>query len=291
MRSISSGSLVCLALCALCASAGPTPGAAQATPELPQPSPKARVEQHVGLADLSIDYSSPAVKGRKIWGELVPYDKPWRTGANAATRLTTNRDLTFAGKPLKAGSYALYTIPSKASWTLVLNSGLEAWGNDGYDPSKDVLRVTLKPSATTSSRERMTFIFSDTSDNAAKLDLEWEKLQLRIPIELDTKAEVATNIQNAVDDAWRPHFAAARYLLENGGDLDKAMQYIDLSIAIKATWWNNWVRAQLLAKKGHPQDAAAGAERAIALGSGDRTFEMFFKPEVNKSLAAWKKKP
>jgi hypothetical protein len=288
MRTISTGSLVCLALCAL---ARPTPSAAQAAPDLPQPSPKARVEQHVGLADLSVDYSSPTVKGRKIWGELVPYDKPWRTGANAATKLTTSRDITLAGKPLKAGSYALYTIPSKTSWTLVLNSGLEAWGNDGYDASKDVLRVSIKPSATASSRERMTFIFSDTTDNGTKLDLEWEKLQLRIPIDLDTKTEVLTNIQKSVDDAWRPHYAAARYLLEHGGDLDKAMQYIDLSIAIKANWSNNWVRAQLLEKKGRGQDAVATAERTIQLGTGDQTFETFFKPEVNKSLAAWKKKP
>jgi hypothetical protein len=263
---------------------------AQQAPELPQPSPHARVEQRVGLTDVSVDYSSPAVKGRPIWGALVPYDKPWRMGANSATKLTVSRDFTLAGKPVAAGSYAVYTIPGKASWTVVLSSSLDAWGNDGFDPKKDVLRVAVKPVATAASRERLTFIFDNTTDSATQLDLEWEKLRVPLPIAVDTKAAALANIKKSVDDAWRPQFAAARYLLENGGDLDQAMQYVDQSIAIKPTWWNNWVRAQVLHKKGRTQDAVATAEKTIQLGSGDQVFESFFKPDVNKSMAEWKQK-
>ena len=263
---------------------------AQQAPELPQPSPKARVEQRVGLTDMSLDYSSPAVKGRAIWGALVPYDKPWRTGANAATKLTVSRDFTFAGKPVPAGSYALYTIPSKASWTVALSSSIDAWGNDGFDTKKDVVRVAVKPAAAPSSRERLTFSFANTTDSATQLDLEWEKLRVSVPITVDTKATVLANVKKATDDAWRPHFASARYLLESGGDLDQALTYVDQSIAIKPTWWNHWVRAQLLQKKGRAQDAVATAEKTIQLGSGDQVFESFFKPEVNKSLAEWKQK-
>lgn len=263
---------------------------AQQVPELPQPSPKARVEQRVGLTDVSVDYSSPAVNGRAIWGALVPYDKPWRTGANAATKLTVSRDFTFAGKPVPAGSYALYTVPSKTSWTVALSSSLDAWGNDGFDIKKDVARVSVKPAAVPASRERMTFSFANTTDSATQLDLEWEKLRVSIPITVDTKATVLANVKKAVDDAWRPHFASARYLLENGGDLDQALQYIDQSIAIKASWWNHWVRAQVLQKKGRAQDAVATAEKTIQLGTGDQVFESFFKPQVNKSLAEWKQK-
>jgi hypothetical protein len=263
---------------------------AQSTLELPQPSPKARVEQRVGLSDFALDYSSPAAKGRKIWGELVPYDRPWRTGANAATKLTVSRDFMFGGKPVPAGSYALYTIPGKASWTVVLNTSTDAWGNDGFDAKKDVLRITVKPEAS-AARERLTFIFSGTTDNATRLDLEWEKLRVGIPLQVDTKTQAQANIDKALDDAWRPHFASARYLLDNGGDVDKALGYIDQSIAIKATWWNQWVRAQLLAKKARVPDAVAAAEKTLALGAGDRVFEGFFKAEVNKSLAAWKKHP
>jgi hypothetical protein len=251
MRSNSPCALVCISACLL--STVSLAAAQQAAPDLPQPSPKARIEQHVGLTDFSIDYSSPGVKGRKIWGELVAYDKPWRTGANAATKLTASRDFTFAGKPVPAGSYALYTVPGKASWQVVLNTSTDAWGNDGFDTKKDVVRVS-------------------------------------VPIAVATKQQVSANIDKAVDDAWRPHFASARYLLDNNGDLTKALSYIDQSIAIKPTWWNHWVRAQILAKQNRAQDAVATAEKAVQLGTGDRTFESFFKEEVTKAVAGWKKK-
>jgi hypothetical protein len=263
--------------------------AAQSSPDLPQPSPKARVEQRVGLTDVTVDYSSPAVKGRKIWGELVAYDHSWRTGANAATKLTVTSNFTFGGKPVPAGSYALYTIPGKSAWTVALNSSTDAWGDAGYDAKKDLVRVQLTPAASPA-RERLTFVFSNTTDSATQLDLEWEKLRVSIPLTVDTKAAVLANISDAVESGWRPYWASARWLLENGGDLDKAMTYIDQSIAIKANWMNNWVRAQILEKKGKAQEAVATAEKTVQLGTGDRTFESFYKADVTKSLSGWKKK-
>jgi len=268
--------------------AAPAVRAQQSAPELPQPSPKARIEQRVGLTDISLDYSSPAVRGRAIWGGVVPYDKPWRTGANAATTLRASRDFVFAGKPVPAGTYALYTVPGKNTWTVALSSKTDAWGNDGYETKYDVARVSTKPSESPN-RERLTFLFDNTTDNATQLTLQWEKLQVAIPITVDTKKQVDASMQKALDDAWRPHFASARYLLDNGGDLELALRYIDQSIAIKPTWWNNWVRAQVLQKKGRPQDAVASAEKALQLGHGDRTFESFFKGDVSKSVAEWKK--
>lgn len=287
MRSTAPRVLTCAALAALVCTH--TASAQQAAPELPAPSPKARVEQRVGLTDFVIDYSSPGVKGRKIWGELVPFDRPWRTGANAATKLTASRDFTFAGKPVPAGSYALYTIPGKTTWVVALNAGTDAWGNDGFDAKKDVLRVTVTPQAI-KGRERLTFLFSDTTDDGVRLDMEWEKLRVSVPITVATKTQVLAAIDKAVDDAWRPHFASARYLLENGGDLTKALALVDQSIAIKPTWWNHWVRAQILAKQNRNPDAVATAEKALQLGAGDRVFESFFKEEVTKTLASWKKK-
>jgi Protein of unknown function (DUF2911) len=295
MRSIGPSSWIrffmfTLSAAGLALAASPRSASAQASaPELPQPSPKARVEQRVGLTDFSVDYSSPAVKARPIWGQLVPFDRPWRTGANAATKLTASRDFKFGGKTIPAGAYALYTIPGKTQWTVALSSSTEAWGNDGFDPKKDVARVVLKPQAIRG-RERLTFLFSGTTDTAAALDLEWEKLRISIPLEVDSKTQVLANIEKAVDDAWRPHFVSARYLLDNGGDMDKALGYIDQSIAIKPTWWNHWVRAQVLDKKGRAQDAVATAEKAVQLGTGDRVFESFFKADVTNSLAGWKKK-
>jgi hypothetical protein len=279
--------LVSLGFCLCTLSLPMTKVEAQAA-DLPQPSPHARAEQHVGLGDFSIDYSSPAVKGRTIWGGLVPYDKPWRTGANAATKLTASQEFSFGGKKIPAGSYALYTVPSKASWSVVLNSSLEAWGNDGYDAKKDVARVTVKAEPT-DNHERLQFTFDDTSDDGTQLTLAWEKLRVRIPISVDTKTQVKQNIDKSLAEVWRPHFTAARYLLDNNGDLEQALGYIDQSIAIKSTWWNNWVRAQILHKKGRAPDAVASADKAISLGKGDRVFEGYFKADVTKAVSEWKK--
>jgi hypothetical protein len=289
MRSIGSSSLIYLCAFTLFAwSSSESAQAQQSAPELPQPSPKARVEQRVGLTDFSVDYSSPGVKGRVIWGQLVPFDKPWRTGANAATKLTASREFKFGGKTIPAGSYSLYTVPGKASWIVALNSALDAGGNE-FDAKKDVARITLKPQAIRG-RERLTFLFSSTTDSSAALDIEWEKVRISVPLEVDTKGQALANIQKAVDDTWRPHFVSARFLLESGGDMDKALGYIDQSIAIKPTWWNHWVRAQILDKKGRAGDAVATAEKAVQLGTGDRVFESFFKADVTNSLAGWKKK-
>lgn len=267
-----------------------TGAAAQQSPELPQPSPKAKVEQRVGVTDLAVEYSSPGVKGRQIWGGLLPYDVPWRTGANAPTRLTVSKDFTFVGKAVPAGSYALYTIPGKASFTVILSNSTEGWGG-GYPANTEVARVTVKPVKLVKPRERLSFIFSETTDAATRLDLEWERLRLSMPIELETSKHALANIEKAVDDAWRPHFAGARYLLENNGDLTKALAYADASIAIKATWWNHWVRAQILAKQGKTADAIAAAAKTEELGKGDRVFEGFFKADLSKLVEGWKKKP
>lgn len=280
--------LVSLTFC-LSALALPITNQAQAqAAELPQPSPHARVEQRVGLSDLSVDYSSPGVKGRAIWGGLVAYDKPWRTGANSATKLSSSQEFVFGGKKIPAGTYSLYTVPGKTSWSVVLNSSLDAWGNEGYDAKKDIARVSAKPEPT-DNRERLTFTFDDTSDEGTQLTLAWEKVRVRVPITIDTKTQVKQNIDKSLTDAWRPHFTAARYLLDNNGDLDQALGYIDQSIAIKATWWNNWVRAQILHKKGKGPDAIASADKALQLGKGDRVFEGFFKADVTKAASEWKK--
>jgi hypothetical protein len=277
-----------LCLCVLSWCATTAVHAQQAAPELPQPSPKARIEQRVGITDFSLDYSSPAVKGRTIWGEVVPYDKPWRMGANAPTTLRASRDFVFAGKPVPAGTYALYAVPGKSAWNVALSSKLDTGGND-YDSKHDVVRVSLKPTAAVG-RERLTYLFENTTDSGAQLTLEWEKVQLAIPLTVDTKAHVNAGIQKSLDDAWRPHFASARYLLDNGGDLEQALRYIDQSIAIKPGWWNNWVRAQILQKQGRGPDALASADKALALGKGDKFFESFFKADLTKTVNEWKKK-
>jgi len=263
-----------------------SPVLAQTAPELPAPSPQARVEQRVGLTDFAISYSSPGVKGRKIWGELVPFDELWRTGANRATTLEASGDFTFGGVKVAAGKYAVLSIPGKSEWTVILNSQADLPGTRGYDEAKNVASVKLQPTSSPA-RERMTFIFSNTTDDATRLDLEWADLRLSIPMGVDTAPQVEAKISDALDNAWRPHFASARWLLDNDGDLDRALGYIKTSESIKATWWNTWVKAQILAKQGDKAAAVAAATKAQELGKSDAIYTEFFADQVAKSVASW----
>jgi hypothetical protein len=167
------------------APAAPAAGGAHTPPagEQIRPSPGAKVTQRVGLTDVTVDYSSPGVKKRKIWGALVPFDKVWRTGANSSTKLTFSKDVTIDSKSIPAGTYSLLSIPTAKSWTLIINKATDIGGNvdEKYKQDQDVLRVTAKPKASPH-RERMTFIFSDTTDDSTSLDLEWEKVRVSLPI-------------------------------------------------------------------------------------------------------------
>jgi hypothetical protein len=261
---------------------------AQTALETPAPSPKAKVEQRVGITDFAVEYSSPGTKGRQIWGGLVPYDALWRTGANMATKLTVSNDFVVGGKTVPAGSYSIFTIPGKSTWTVILNTVFEQGGTDEYDQSKDAVRLTVTPESLASPRERMTFLFSNTTDNSSDLDLEWDKLRVRIPITVDTKAQVMKGIDESLSQAWRPHFLAARYLLDSGGDLNQALAYINTSVSIKPGWWNNWIKAQVLAKQGKKPEAIAAAEQSQTLGRGDEVYK-FFSEQIAKSLTEWKK--
>ena len=153
-----------------------------------QPSPAASVKQQVGVTEVTVEYSSPGVKKRKIWGELVAFDKPWRTGANSSTKVTFSKDVTVGGKPVAAGTYSLLTIPGAKSWTVILNKNTGIGGSmDKYKQEEDVARVTVTPKSVPA-RERLTFIFSDVTDDSATLDLEWEKVRVSIPIVAKAKS-------------------------------------------------------------------------------------------------------
>ncbi|MBN1206204.1 MAG: DUF2911 domain-containing protein [Myxococcaceae bacterium] len=261
------------------------PAAAQL--KLPALSPAAKVSQEVGLTDISIEYSSPGVKGRKIWGGLVPWDKPWRTGANASSKITFSRDVTFGGKPVPAGTYAIITLPSQKGWTVILSKELASLAGKPYDAKDDVVRVS-GTTATIPARERLTFLFSNTTDSDTSLDLEWEKLRVSVPIKVDTAAHAQANIKAALDSAGRAHSSAASYVAENTKDYATALKYVDTAIAIQPNWYNHWAKAQILAKQGNYPEARKVAQVAWELGLKDENF--FFKDAVAKALEDWKNK-
>ncbi len=276
-----------LALAALLAIPLSSPLASAQALEVPQPSPRARVEQRVGVTELSLDYSSPGVKGRKIWGTLVPYDKAWRAGANASTKLTVSRDFSFGGTPVKAGAYSLFMVPAaKGPWTVILNSD-PAINQPERDAKKDVTSVKVTPVALAAPRERLLYFFNDTQDDRTSLEMEWERVRIRVPITVDTKAHVTASIEKATNDAWRPHAGAASYYLE-AGDPDRALAFVEKSVAIQSNWRNEWLHAQILYKKGKKAEATAAANRALTLGKGDQRFDQFYRAEITKAMAGWK---
>jgi hypothetical protein len=261
---------------------------ASAQPELPRPSPSAKVSQVIGLTEISVDYSCPAVKGRKIWGALVPYDQMWRTGANQATKITVSRDLTLGDKPVPAGTYALFTIPTKGTWTVILNKKADQSGTArDYKPELDLVRFQVHAKAAPH-RERMAFLFSDFTDDKGSLDLEWEKLRVSIPIKVNTGEQAMANIAKGIDGAWRTYANAARYLLETKKDYATGLKYIDQSLALDEDWFNLWIKASLLAAKGSVKEAIALGEKSYQLGQKAEFF--FLEPEIKKTLAEWKKK-
>src|SRR5512140_680628 len=281
MRKITAAPVVVIALSCLTSIAS-----AQAVPEVPQPSPKARIEQRVGITDLSLDYSCPGVKGRKIWGDVVPYDKTWRAGANQPTKLTVSRDVSFGGTAVPAGSYSLFMVPGKASWTVLLNKNLTA-SQEEHDAKDDVATITVKPVALPALRERLRYTFDDTQDDRTFLNLEWERVRIQVPITIDTRTMVIASIDKAVAEAWRPYLTGASYL-QDAGQLDRALELVNKAIAIQETWRAAWLRAQILQKKGNKAEAMASANRAQELGKGDKVFEENIKATLQKTIAGWK---
>jgi hypothetical protein len=212
----------------------------------------------------------------------------WRAGANNATKVTFSRDVTFAGKPVAAGSYAFFIIPSKGAWTVILNKKADQNGvGRDYKESDDLLRVQVTPK-TAPFRERLAYLITDFTDDKASLDLEWEKLRLSIPITVDTNNQAMASIKNAVDNTWRTYANAARYMLENKKDYDAGMKLVDQSLALKEDWFNVWIKAELQAAKGNVKDARVTGDHAYDLGKKDSNF--FLEGEIKKTLAEWKKK-
>ena len=256
---------------------------------LPRVSQKASVTQTVGLTDVTIMYNRPGVKGRVIWGGLVPYDKVWRTGANEATTITLSQAVKINGQPLPAGTYSFHTIPGKTSWTLIFNKTAEQWGSYDYDASMDALRIQVTP-VTGSHQEWMAFSFSDVSTDNATVELAWEKIRVPFKIEADTKTQAMASINKALSGEvkdWEDPYSAASYAFNaNLGNAD-AMKWIDQSISLKETYWNLRLKASLLEKDGKRKEAIALAEKAVQIGKRDKDNEGEIA-KTEKQVAEWK---
>jgi len=250
----------------------------------PRPSPDATVSQIVGVTEVSIDYSSPGVKGRKIWGGLVPYDEVWRTGANEVTSITFSDAVKVNGNELIAGTYGIHTIPGELEWELIFSKDTEIDGGSNYDSEKDALRIKVKPEEH-HFIERMTFMFTDVTDNSVNVNLIWDKLKVSFKVETNTNEIFLSNARKEL--SWAPTFQAAQYCLTANINLKEALNWIEASCLISEVYWNTRVKAQIQSKLGMKDEAIATMEKAIDLGSKMESAPFDYE-NMKKMLAEWK---
>jgi len=262
--------LRCLAPTVLAVAALSAAPAVRAELTLPRPSPNASVSQTIGITTLTLTYSRPGVKGRVIWGGLVPYDSLWRTGANDPTSLTTSDDIMVAGQKLAAGKYAIVTLPRRGEWAVAFSTQKDLQSTTNYDPKQEVLRVTAMPDTNQPHQEWMWLGFDDLTPGSCNLVLRWQRLRLAVPITVDVNASVLAaarkEVPNAQRDAWRTPFRAASYCLDNSTALAEGAEWLEQSLAIEKNYSNLALKARWLAKDGKQKEAIAAAKEAIAAG-------------------------
>ncbi len=259
----------------------------QAQLKLPAPSPGASVTHTIGLTEITIDYSCPGVKGRKIFGELVPFNKIWRTGANEATRITFSRDVMVEGQKVPKGKYAILTITKENGCTVIFSKNTDV-STDSYKQEEDLVRFEAK-SAPAEMRERMTFIFSNFTESQATINLEWERTRISFNVTTDTDAQARENIDKEIGRTWRTYNSAGINHLDTNKELDKGMKYVDQSLALKEEWFNTWTKAQLFHAMGKSPDDFNWAMKAKTLGDKNPD-GFFFKDNVEKAIVDWKPK-
>ena len=286
----------------------------------PRPSPKASVMETIGVTDVTITYSRPAVKGRKIWGDplpgqtesvkgeatldnqnvrpkdavIVPWGHVWRAGANEATTFQVTDDVLINGQKLPAGSYSLHTIPTKDEWTIVFNGTANQWGSFDYDASKDTLRVKVKPQWGNENTEWLEYGIEPVGDDSAQVNIRWEKVTVpftvKVPdVNATTLARAGAAVDAAKPDDWRTPLQAANFALGNkvATDDEQGMAWLERSIKVKETFQNLSAKSRALFKAGKKQEAIALAEQAIQRGKTDKVDPANITA-FEKTVAGWK---
>ena len=236
----------------------------------PQPSPTQTVKQNFSVGSIELNYSRPAVKGRKVYGDLVPFGNVWRTGANSATTLTFSDDVNIGGKDIKAGKYGLLSIPGSSEWTLIITKDVNVNAPSLYKPENDVVRVMARAVQIPMSIENFTIQFANITNSTCELQLMWENTVVVLPIKANTDAKVMAQIDNIFNKDSKPYFAAASYYFENGKDMAMARTWVDKALAEPANakaYWMTLLKARIHEKMGDKNGAKNMAEKTIALAT------------------------
>jgi len=237
--------------------------------QMPRASPAATLEEHIGLTSVRIEYGRPGIKGRKVFGGLVPYGEVWRTGANEATKITFGTDVEFGGADVPAGTYALFTIPGEKEWTVILNKVPGQWGAYAYDQKNDLARVTAKPAATAEPLETFHIGLTNVKDDSADLTISWERVRVPVKIQTDLVGMLVPEIEAAMAaEGKKPYLAAAMFYYEHGLDLAKATAWIDAAVKEQPdAMWIVYRKGLILAKAGNKEGARAAAQQAHDLAT------------------------
>ncbi len=259
--------------------------------QTPAPSPAAKLEQVVGLTTVKLEYSRPAMRGRTIFGELVPFGKLWRTGANMRNKITFDSAVTIGGSSVKAGTYTFFTIPNANEWEVIFYTEYNAGGAPReLDETKVVARLKVKTQQLPMSIQSFTFTFDDVTNSSAVLGILWENTYVAIPFTVDTEKAVLASIDNALKGpGTRDYYAAASYYYASGKDISKAKQWIDKALKMVKTpaFWQLRQQSLIYYKAGDKKGALKLAKKSLA--ASKKAGNAGFVKMNETSIAAWTK--
>lgn len=258
----------------------------------PQASPKSTVFQTVGLTDVEIIYCRPAARGRAVFGNLVPFGKIWRTGANENTTISFSEDVVIDGKTLPKGKYALYTIPKIESWEVIFYATTNNWGNpETWNEANVVLRTTVKEDAISKPVESFTIGIGNLTADSATLDMAWENSSVSMKFIVPTQKEVLANIEKVLaGPTSADYFSAAQYLFQSNGDNVKALNYMDkaMELSTEKPYWYTRLKSQIQARAGDKKGAIETANLSLAAAEAAKNQD--YVKMNRESIAEWSKK-
>ena len=264
----------------------------QAQVTTPQPSPKCTLNQMVGLTDVEIEYSRPGTKGRNVFGDLVPFGKVWRTGANANTTISFSEDVIIDGKTLKKGKYALFTLPKVESWEVIFYSKTDNWGNpEEWNESDVALRASVVPEMLNRNVESFTIDINNLDNNYGHLNLAWEKTLVSLKFEVPTQKMAMASIDKVLaGPSAGDYFSAAQFYYQSNGDLTKALNYVNKALELKkeSPFWYTKLKSLIQAKLGDKKGAIETARLSLAAAKVANNNDYIKMNEDN--ILEWSKK-
>ena len=240
----------------------------QAQVKMPAPSPTQTIKQEFGIGSIELKYSRPVAKGRTVFGDLVPFGKIWRTGANGATTIKFTEPVELKGKKVDTGTYALYVIPNIDQWEIILNKGITNWGTGGYKESEDVLRFKVEPMKMNTHIESFTMQFSDVRPEKCELHIMWEKTAVAIPISMNLRDKVKAQLEAALQSEKKPYWQAAQFYNEYEKNLGKALEYVSKATEENPSAFWMWLyKAKIQQEMGDKAGAMESSKKSLELAT------------------------